>query len=184
MSDGSQEGQHESGRRKAQNGSWVWQAPRMRDVGNEGKRVCVQFRITEWHRVTECLRVEGTSGEHPVQPSCWGGFTQSSLHRITSRPVLHISREGVSTTSLGSLFQCSVLKQMEQAKCTVLWQVMPRAVKNNRVTFQYSGLMSRVFWGSFPKIAHGIMNHYMILEKNYVASCDASKTESLSWVYT
>jgi len=32
----------------------------------------------------------------------------SRLHRTASRQVLSISREGDSTTSLGSLFQCSV----------------------------------------------------------------------------
>lgn len=44
--------------------------------------------------------------------------------------------------------------------------------------------MSHVFLGSFPKIAQGTMNHYKILEKNYIAVCDASKTESMSSVYT
>lgn len=62
--------------------------------------------------------------------------------------------------------------------------MMPRVMKNNKVIFQYLGLMSHVFLGSFPKIARGIMNHYKILEKNYIAACDASKTESMSSVYT
>lgn len=62
--------------------------------------------------------------------------------------------------------------------------MMPRVVKNSKVTFQYLRLMSHVFLGSFPKIAQGIMNHYKILEKNYVAACDASKTERMSSVYT
>ena len=34
--------------------------------------------------------------------------TYSRLHRTLSRRVLNISREGDSTASLGSLFQCSV----------------------------------------------------------------------------
>ena len=38
---------------------------------------------------------------------CQSRVTQSRLHRILSRRVLNISREGDSTTSLGSLFQCS-----------------------------------------------------------------------------
>lgn len=99
------------------------------------------------------------------------------LHRTIPRQAFNISREGLSTTSLGSLFQCSGLKQMEQAKGTV--QMMPRVVKNNQITFQYSGLMSHVFCGSFLKIACGIMNHYMILEKNNIVSSDANKTESM-----
>jgi len=45
---------------------------------------------------------------HPVQPSCRSRVTQSRLHRTSSRWVLSISRGGDSTTSLGSLFQCSV----------------------------------------------------------------------------
>ena len=45
---------------------------------------------------------------HLVQPSCRSRATYSSLHRTLSRRVLNISREGDSTTSLGSLFQCSV----------------------------------------------------------------------------
>lgn len=44
--------------------------------------------------------------------------------------------------------------------------------------------MFHVFLGSFPKIAQGTMNHYKIPEKNYIAVCDASKTESMSSVYT
>ena len=45
---------------------------------------------------------------HLVQPSCRSRLTYSRLHRTLSRRVLNISREGDSTTSLGSLFQCSV----------------------------------------------------------------------------
>ena len=45
---------------------------------------------------------------HLVQPSCWSRVTFSRLHRTLSRRVLNISREGDSTTSLGSLGQGSV----------------------------------------------------------------------------
>ena len=45
---------------------------------------------------------------HLVQPSCRSRVTYSNLHRTLSRRVLNISREGDSTASLGSLFQCSV----------------------------------------------------------------------------
>jgi len=60
------------------------------------------------HRITECSGLEGTSVGHLVQPSCRSRTTYSRLHRTLSRWVLNISREGESTTSLGSLFQCSV----------------------------------------------------------------------------
>jgi len=43
-----------------------------------------------------------------VQPPCQSRVTYSRLHRTASRRVLNISREGDSTTSLGSLFQCSI----------------------------------------------------------------------------
>ena len=45
---------------------------------------------------------------HLVQPSCPSRVTQSRLHRTLSSRVWNISREGDSTVSLGSLFQCSV----------------------------------------------------------------------------
>ena len=45
---------------------------------------------------------------HLVQPSCPSRVTQSRLHRTLSRRGWNISREGDSTTSLGSLFHCSV----------------------------------------------------------------------------
>jgi len=52
--------------------------------------------------------VRRDSGDHLVQPPCRSRVTYSRLHRTVSRWVLSISREGDSTTSLGSLFQCSV----------------------------------------------------------------------------
>jgi len=52
--------------------------------------------------------MEGTSVGHLVQPPCRSRVTYSRLHRTASRWVLNISREGDSTTSLGSLFQCSI----------------------------------------------------------------------------
>jgi len=44
----------------------------------------------------------------PSPTPCRRRVTQSRLHRTLSRRVWNISREGDSTTSPGSLFQCSV----------------------------------------------------------------------------
>ena len=49
-----------------------------------------------------------------VQPSCRSRVTYSRLHSTTSRRVLNISREGDSTTSLGSLGQGSVTLRVKK----------------------------------------------------------------------
>ena len=51
--------------------------------------------------------LEGTSRDHWVQPPA-KAVPYKGLHRLASRWVLNISIEGDSTTSLGSLFLCSV----------------------------------------------------------------------------
>ena len=71
------------------------------------------FLIT--HRVTEWYGLEGTSVGHLVHPPCRS--TYSRLHRTLSRRVLNISREGDSTTSLGSLFQCSINNMKNYTVC-------------------------------------------------------------------
>ena len=74
-----------------------------------GEECSLAARALSWfHRITECSGLEGTPVGHLVQPPCRSRVTYSGLHRTLSRRVLNISREGDSTTSLGSLFQCSV----------------------------------------------------------------------------
>ena len=51
---------------------------------------------------------------HVVQPPCRSRVTYSRLHRTVSRWVLNISREEESTTSLGSLFQCSITLKVKK----------------------------------------------------------------------
>ena len=56
------------------------------------------------HRFIESWGLEGSLGDHWVQPPL-KQIPYSRLHRKVSSQVLNISREGSSTTSLGSLFQ-------------------------------------------------------------------------------
>jgi len=63
--------------------------------------------LPKGHRITEWWGLEDTSVAHLVQTSCRSRVAYSRLHRTTFRRVLNISREGDSTTSLGSLCQCS-----------------------------------------------------------------------------
>ena len=67
-----------------------------------------QRAVQQNHRITECYGLEGTSVGHPAQPSRRSRVTYSRPQRTLSRWVLNISREGDSTTSLGSLGQGSV----------------------------------------------------------------------------
>jgi len=67
-----------------------------------------KFLVSQYHGITEWSGLEGTSVSHLGQPPCRSRVTYSRLHRTTFRRLLNISREGDSTTSLGSLCQCSV----------------------------------------------------------------------------
>ena len=77
--------------------------------------------------ITESQNVQGLKGTsvgHLVQPSCRSRVTYSRLHRTLSRRVLNISRGGDSTTSLGSLFQCSVTLRGKKFFLTFRWNLL------------------------------------------------------------
>jgi len=77
-----------------------------------------------FHRIPAWQGLEGTSGGHPAQPSCRSRVTYSRLHRTLSRRVLNISREGDSTTYLGSLFQCSVTLRVKKFFLMFRWNFL------------------------------------------------------------
>ena len=57
----------------------------------------------------------------PSPTPCPSRVTQSRLHRTSSRRVWNISREGDATTSLGSLFQCSITLRVKKFFVNVLY---------------------------------------------------------------
>jgi len=65
--------------------------------------------------------LEETSEDHLVNPPAKERVTYSRLHRTVSRQVLNISREGESTTPLGSLFQCSVTLRVKKFFLMFRW---------------------------------------------------------------
>jgi len=83
-----------------------------------GRESFVDDRIPAW------WGLEGTCGDSPVQPLCQSRVTQSRLHKTLSRRVLNISREGDSTTSLGSLGQCSVTLRGKKFFLTFSWNFL------------------------------------------------------------
>ena len=72
------------------------------------------------HRITEWLRLKGTSAGHLVQPPCPSMATQSQLPRSTSRQLLTLSKDGKSTTSGVNLLQCSVT--LREKKCFLMFR--------------------------------------------------------------
>jgi len=73
---------------------------------------------------------------HLVQTPCRSRVTYSRLHRTLSRQVLNISREGDSTTSLGSLFQCSVTFRVKY-DIIIYWHTIKRCIIMNIIFLFY-----------------------------------------------
>jgi len=77
--------------------------------------------ISQNHRM---LGVGRTSVDHLVQLPCQSRVTYSRLHRTSSRQVLNSSREGDSTTSLESLFQCFVTLKVKMFFLMFRWNFL------------------------------------------------------------
>ena len=61
---------------------------------------------------------------HLVQPLCQSRLTYTRLHGTSSRQIWKISREGDSTTPLGSLFQCSVTLRVKKFFLMFSWNFL------------------------------------------------------------
>ena len=85
---------------------WLFSLPISKSLSSEKeKEEVARPKISQNHRMFRVGRdLCGSSSPSP----CQSRVTQSRLHRTASRQVLNISREGDSTTSLGSLFKGSV----------------------------------------------------------------------------
>ncbi|NXJ79022.1 MCM3 factor, partial [Trogon melanurus] len=66
----------------------------------------------------------GRDLERSSSPTCQSRITYSRSHRNTSRQVLKVSREGDSTTSLGSLCQGSVTLTVKNLFLRFLWNLL------------------------------------------------------------
>lgn len=62
-------------------------------------------------RVTEWIRLEGTTVVIWFHLPAQAGSSQSTWHRVVSRQFWNISSEGDSTLSLGNLCQCPITAQ-------------------------------------------------------------------------
>lgn len=58
------------------------------------------------HRITEWVRLQGTTGGHLVQAPRSAGLSQTTWHWVVSRQFFSVSSEGDSVPSLDNLFQC------------------------------------------------------------------------------
>ena len=82
-------------------GGKLLSGPALSQLCRCGPGLCWESTFPWKHRIPAWSGLEGTSVGHLVQPAAEAGSP-------TAGWVFNISREGDSTTSLGSLFQCSV----------------------------------------------------------------------------
>lgn len=93
--------------------TWTWQLELKKSPQLGLHQICWYFsspKVSTLLLFTESQSAWGWKGplwNRLAQPPCSSRVTLSTLHRITSRQVLRISRKGDSTAFLGNLFQCS-----------------------------------------------------------------------------
>ena len=82
-------------------------------LGNRGQSA---LRFSSWKKNIQTKNSQNGRGwKGPLWVICRSRVTQSRLHRTASRRGLNISREGDSTTSLGSLCQGSVTLRVKKS---------------------------------------------------------------------
>lgn len=99
---------------------WPFQAEVFHDIiitllskGKYFQKRNADFSDTVSSRITVQLKLEGTSGEHLVQPHCSSMATKSHLPRTMSR-YLNMCKEGNSTIYPSNLCQCLVTLTVEK----------------------------------------------------------------------
>ena len=121
---------------------------------------------------------------HLVQPSCQSRVIYSRLHRTLSRQIFNISREGDSTTSLGSLFQGSVTLRVKRFFlmfrrnflcyctnyiCTIqFWKIQNIPVLNSWKSdlFPFPFLSAYFIFNQIPWDSKKFQHHFIGIYKN------------------
>ena len=127
---------------------------------------------------------------HLVQPPCRSRVTYSRLHRTVSRWVFSISREGDSTTSLGSLFQRSITLRGKK-----VFLVLPRRNDSGAGTSFFACLVSLIInnspWTSLVPTTYRFQTSAISLPDAKTSSCNSHcvgccicllSTEYKTWV--
>ena len=99
----------------------IWCGPRLTYLSSI---LCSPVLLMLFHRITEWLKLEGTSGGHLVQPPCSCRDTWSRLLRTMFRQLLNISKDGDRTTSLGNLCQSSITLTVKRGFLMFRWSLL------------------------------------------------------------